>query len=219
VLFRSRPRGLAEDEYLLYRRLTGRLERLVQALRAGHQVPRGRVVELIGQLVGGVEGVDRGIDAADGRDGVEGNRVLGQIGAIDGEHVAFAEAPPREAGGRLPDRVGQLAIGERAAARAVDQGWLVAQFQGALQDQRGHGDIRDSHLGERTAEDHGLPPQISLSARAGRWRSTRRADARNDTPAAPPAPRQGASLPSTRAVLPRPECRGYRREPFRLAAP
>jgi hypothetical protein len=89
---------LAEHEHLAHPARLGRLPRLVQERRHRHQMARARVLELGGQLRRGVGRVDGG-DPAQQRDGVEGDRVLRQIRAVDGEHVALAEAATVQAGG------------------------------------------------------------------------------------------------------------------------
>src|SRR3972149_380977 len=62
----------------------GRLPRLVQEGPDRPQEARPRVLELLDQLVGGVERVDGRVDAAEGRDRVERHRVLREVRAVDG---------------------------------------------------------------------------------------------------------------------------------------
>ena len=90
---RRRAVGLAEDEDLLDARPSRRpSERLVQQRPARSQEPRAAV----GQLAAPARrrcssGLTVVVMPPRLRDGVEGDRVLGQVRAIDGEHVALAK--------------------------------------------------------------------------------------------------------------------------------
>jgi hypothetical protein len=129
--------GLPEDHHLPDpgpgRRLPGR----GQEGRDRHQQAGARAGQLAGQLVGREQGVGHGDGAAGRHRPVEGERVLGQVGAGDGEHVAGPEAARGQAGGDPLDPVGQPTVGQRPAAGAVDQGRLVAQVAGVLEQEVG----------------------------------------------------------------------------------
>src|SRR3990167_7350310 len=81
--------------------------RLVQEGPDRHQEALPRVLELLDQLVGGVERVDGRVDAAEGRDRVEGHRVLREVRAVDREDVALLEPAAGQARGRAADAVGE----------------------------------------------------------------------------------------------------------------
>ena len=106
------------------------------------------------ELVGRVERIDGRIDAAHGGDGEEDDGVFGQVGAVDGEHVALAEAARREPRGHLPHRIGQLRVGDRPPRRPIDEGRLVAARHGLLQDEQRQRNARDLDVGKRTAVAH-----------------------------------------------------------------
>ncbi len=157
---RPRPRRVADHEDLLHLALGRRLPRLVQEGRHRDQEARPRVVELVGQLVGGVERVHRRVHPARHRDPKEHHRVFREVGAIDGHDLALAEAAPGQAGRGAPRAFRDLPVGERAPGRPVDEGGLVAQAAGVAQHEVGDGDVGDGDGGARG--DHG---GSSLAAR------------------------------------------------------
>jgi hypothetical protein len=150
---RGRALGLAEHEHLLDAAAAGRLQGLVQERWDGQQEPRSGVAELAGQLVGGVEGADGGVDAAGGRDAVEGQGVLGQVGAVDGEHLALLEAPGGQAGRHPADPAGELAVGQGPTAGSVDQRRLVGPAHGVGEHVLVQGDVGDGDVGMGTEHD------------------------------------------------------------------
>ena len=178
VLFQERgegsgARGLPEDEHLLDARAAGGLSRLVEERGDGQEEAGATVRELVLQLLDGVRRVDRGDDPAHQRNRVEGDRVLGAVGAVDRENVAFLET----AGGE-PERTAlhgtrPVAVGQDAAGRPVDEGGFFGPLRRGLQEQGSERNFRDRHVGERAAEDHG---QERYPSAGGRSRTHRRVD-------------------------------------------
>ena len=129
--------GLAEDEDLLDGEALDGLGRPVHEGGHGQQKAGTGILELIGQLPRRVEGIERGVDRAQGGDGVEGDRILGKVRAENGEDVALLDAVPSQSCGDATDAVGELTVGELAAADAVDQGRLAPERVGPLQHELG----------------------------------------------------------------------------------
>ena len=82
--------------------------------------------------------------AAGGRDAVEGEGVLGDVRAVDGEHVALGEAAGGQAGRHPAHAPGQLAVGQGPAAGPVDQRRLVGPLHGV-----GEHELVQRHVGHR----------------------------------------------------------------------
>jgi hypothetical protein len=118
---RGGARGLAEHEHLQDPRAAGRLDGLVGKGRDGEQVAGAGVVQLGDQLLHGVQRVDGGVGPPGQQHPVEGDRVLGQVGAVGREHLALLEAARGQAAGHQPGAADQLAVGDGAAAGTVDQ--------------------------------------------------------------------------------------------------
>jgi hypothetical protein len=159
--------GGAEDVDLLHTGLGGRLTRLVEERRHRHEQPRARILQLLGQLVGGVERIGGGGDAAERRDAEEHQAVLGQVRAVEREHVALAEAARSEARGHALHALGQLPVREGAAAGAVDQRRLVAEPDGVAQDVVGDGLLGNGDAATRG--DHGHPREAARAMARERW--------------------------------------------------
>ena len=125
----------------------------------GDQEARARVLELHGQLVGGVRRVDGGVDPADRRDRVEGHHVLGAVRAVDRHHVALADAAARQAGRRAPDGLLELPVRQDAAAGPVDDRRLVAEPPRVPQHVLRDGDVGHRDVGAAAPDDrpaHGV---------------------------------------------------------------
>ena len=117
---------LAEHEHLAHARLPGRLLRLLGTGWYRHKVARAGVLELGAQLRHGVERADRGVDASQQRDRVKRDRVFGNVRAVDRKDVALAESARGQSCRDPPHALRPTAIGERAAARSVDERGFVA---------------------------------------------------------------------------------------------
>ena len=157
VAERLRPLGLPEHVELVGD--PGPLGRLPSRLverRHGDQDLRARVLELVGELVRGVERVGRGRLAPRRGGAVKGDRVLGDVGHVDGEHVAVAEAALGEPRRERADPARELGVGDRAAAGTVDQRGLVAPLRGLLEHERGHVRLGYVDLAVAAAVDHTL---------------------------------------------------------------
>jgi len=131
-----------------------RLLRLVERRGYRDQESRSAVAELVGELGDGVERIDGRVDSPQRRDGVEDDRILRKVRAVDGEDIALPKAATGEAGGDTTDRVGELAICQRPAADAVDHGWLVPQPLGMPQHVLGDRGFGNGDVRPRAADDH-----------------------------------------------------------------
>ncbi len=169
-----RHRRVAAGQQVVERRLThhedvlrpGLAHALLEPGRRDREAGVG-VLELEADLVGGVGRVDRRHDPAERRDGVEGDGVFRPVRRAQGEHVAAAEAAVREAGGERPDGAREVAVGERAPRRAVDQGRAVAALGRVLEDEGRQGHVGHGDVAERALEDHAFNvPRRSRGARA-----------------------------------------------------
>ena len=115
----------------------GRLARDVQERWHRQQDLRLGIAQLVLELACRVERVHGRRPSAGAGDPVEGDRVLGQVGHVDGERVPGAEASRREAGRQRARRLVELGEGDRPPGRPVDQRRLVAQLARALEHERG----------------------------------------------------------------------------------
>ncbi len=106
------------------------------------------------QLVRGVEGVHGHAHPAGRGGAVEGDRVLGQVGHVDPEHVALAEPARGEAGGERPNSQRELRVGDGPPRWPVDQRRLVPVLAGSLEDERGHVRVRDLDVVVGAPVDH-----------------------------------------------------------------
>ena len=148
-------RSIAEHEDVLDAAgLRRRFLRLVEEGRHRHEEPGPRVHELLGQLVGRVERIGGGDDAAQRGRSQHGEAVFRQVGAVDREDVALLEAPLRQARRHASNTVSELAVRERAAGRPIDQGRLVAEPGGVAQDVVGDRHLRNGQLGTLALDDH-----------------------------------------------------------------
>ena len=157
--------GLAEDEDLPHRRAARGLARLLEERRDRHQVLGAGVAELEGELLGRVQRVRRGDHAADHDGAVKGQRVLGQVRAVDGEDVALGEAAARQAG-RHPARPARhLGDGQGAPARAVDEHRPIGVLAGVPEDEGRVGQLGDRHVRDRAPKDHAGLVAVCVIAR------------------------------------------------------
>ena len=146
--------GLADHEDLLDVRALGGGAGHVEERRHGHQQPGVGVEELVVDLALGVGGVDRGHHAAGVGDAVEDHGVLRQVRREDRQRLARGEPAGHEPAGEGADGVLEGAVGQRAAARAVDERGLVAELVGAGEDVVDERHIGDLDVGQRAAVDH-----------------------------------------------------------------
>ena len=130
---RRRAVGVAVHEDLLHARRLRRRGRLLKLVGHRHQQPRAAVAQLACQLVGGQQRVGGRVDATDRRHGVKRDRVFGQVRGVVSKHVALAKAALGEPRRDRAHRLGQLRVGDRPAARPVDQRRLIAQLARASQ--------------------------------------------------------------------------------------
>ena len=177
------PSADAEDEDLLDAAvLRRRLPRLVEERRHGDEEARARVPELLGQLVGGVERIDGGVDRRRAtRRAWKTTTYSGQVGAVDRDHVALAEAA--RAPGRSPTRriaSSSCRYVSDAAGRPIDDGRLVAEPAGVPQHVLGDGDVGHRDVGAAAPDDH-----------RGARRGPRASGGHRRQPIAGPAARQG----------------------------
>src|SRR5207249_2609485 len=107
-----RARRLSEDEDLVDRETTHGLGRPVHERGHGQEIACMAIPELVTQLARGVEGIEGCDDAAERRDGVEGDRVLGQVRTEDGEDVTLLEPSASQRAGDPVHAVGQGAVGQ-----------------------------------------------------------------------------------------------------------
>ena len=147
-----RARRLSEDEDLVDRETTHGLGRPVHERGHGQEIACMAIPELVTQLARGVEGIEGCDDAAERRDGVEGDRVLGQVRTEDGEDVTLLEPSASQRAGDPVHAVGQGAVGQLPAADAIDESRPVTNGRRPLQRKPRQRNIRD--LERRTLVDH-----------------------------------------------------------------
>ena len=85
---------------------------------------------------------------------MEGEGELGGVGHEHAEHVAGSEAARGQARGDARDAGGERGVAQRAAARRVDQGGLVAQRCRPAEHELMQRDVRQRDVGIRALEDH-----------------------------------------------------------------
>jgi hypothetical protein len=107
----------------------------------------------VGELRDGAEGAGGGDRSAACPGGERDHGVLGQVGRVDGQHVAGAEAARREAACRPLDERGELAVGEGAAARRVDERRLAGEAIGMAQHVLGEPHVGQLGVGPGAASD------------------------------------------------------------------
>ena len=146
--------GFAEDEDLLDSGFPRRLLRLGHARRHREEKLRAGIFQLRSQLSRRIERAHRGVHAADERDGMEHDRVLGQVRAVDGDDIPFPQAARGEAGGCSSHAVGPLAVGERSTAGAVDERRLVRTLDRAFEEERGERHLWQDKRRLRRAKNH-----------------------------------------------------------------
>ena len=145
---------VAEDVELLHAGAGGGGARAIEDVGRAHQCPCAGVLELEGELVDRVDRVDRRAHRAERRDRVEGDRVLRRVGSAERHDVRAADAALGEGAGNPAHGAGSLGVGERAAARAVDQRGLGAVGGGVLEHEVRQRRLGDLDVGVRAREDH-----------------------------------------------------------------
>ncbi len=154
----SRTFRLAEDEDLAHAGPIGGFSRLLETPRHRDEKPGAGVLELVPELVRRVDRIHGRAGPARQRHRVECDRVFGNVGTEDPEHVALAKASRRESPCAPAHALGPLAVGERAPRGPVDEGGLVGPPRGALQQETRQVRLGDLDVGSRTAVDHRCPP-------------------------------------------------------------
>jgi hypothetical protein len=118
---RRGPLALAEHEQVLASRLGGRRARLLEEGRHGEERAGVRVGELVCQLVRLVERIGGRDHAPERHRGVHRHGVLRDVRRVDRKHVPLREPACREPGGGPANHRRELLVGNRPAARRVDQ--------------------------------------------------------------------------------------------------
>ncbi len=127
----------------------------VQERRDGDQQLRPGVLQLEGDLVGGVEGVDRAHHAAGRGDAVEDHREPDGVRGEDRDDVALAQPAGVQRGGEAVDVGDQLGVRDRLPGQPVDQRRGVPQLARARQDVGRDGGVGDLDVGEAAGVRHG----------------------------------------------------------------
>ena len=147
--------GAAEDEdFLDAGRFRGG-QSPVEKIGNGQQEARAGILELVDQVIGRIERVDRGVDAAQPGRAEKCDPVLRHIGHEDGEHIALAETAFGEPGREPAHHYGQLGIGDLAPARPVHERLLVAQRVAMLQQHVGQAAVGNVQVRKFASENHG----------------------------------------------------------------
>ena len=147
--------GITDDVHLLDRRVHDRGRGRFEEHRDRHQTRRARVDELVVNFPRCVRRVDRGDNTTGQRDGVKGDAVLGTVRRHHGDHFALRQ-PTLEPAARLTAHgVFELAVGHRPARDPIDEGGLVGQPAGPLQDVRRQRQRRKTDRRQRTRKRHG----------------------------------------------------------------
>ena len=139
------------------------LPRRLQERADGEQHLRARVLELMGELVGCVEGVRGRVRGAGADHAVEDQRVLREVRHVDRDDVALADAAGCERRRERPGAGVELRVGDRPAAWTVDQGGLVAELGRPLERERAEVLVGD--LGCRGCGQGLSPPRIGAARR------------------------------------------------------
>ena len=146
----------------MYPGVASRVAGLVQTCRDRYERARASVRELLAQLGRRVGRIDCGDNPPKQRDGVERDRVLWQVGAVNREDVPLAKALRSQSRCRPIDGLDQSGVCERPARRSVDERRLVASCRRAFQDERRQRHLWNDDIRLRRAENHrdilsGLP--------------------------------------------------------------
>src|SRR5262249_37153285 len=137
----------------------GRVPALVlEERRRGHEPAGAGVLELVGHVLPGREGIEGGDDGAERGGRVVGDDELGAVGGTEGEHVALGHAGAGQPRGGALDDLGQLAVAEGAAGGAVDDRRPVAPGPGLAEYELGDGDRGQLDAGVGAADDYGSFP-------------------------------------------------------------
>ena len=151
---RAGPLGFADDEDLLDGGALGGRSGDVEERRDRDEQPGVRVDELVVDLALDVRRVDRRDDPAGVRDAVEDDGVLRDVRGEQGQRLAGLEAARHQAAGQRAHALEEAAVRQRASARAVDEGRLVAELLGSREHVVGQGEVGDLDLGQRAGVDH-----------------------------------------------------------------
>ena len=145
---------LAEHEHLTHSGVASRVAGLVETRRDRHERPRASVCELQAELGRRVGRIDCGDNPTEQRDGVERDRVLRQVGAVNREDVPLAKASRSQPGCGPIDGLDQSGVRQRPACRSVDERRLVASCGRAFQEERRQRHLRNDDIRLRRAENH-----------------------------------------------------------------
>src|SRR5205809_3150221 len=146
------------------------------------QIFRAGVAELDAELLGRIQRIGRRHDAADHERAVERQRILGQVRAADGHHVALGEATARETGRHPPRAASDLSLRERSPAGAVDEDGPIGAIARVPENEARVRHVGDRNVRVRAAKDHGRAYPIRhdtrTRSRAGQAEDTRGAGVR-----------------------------------------
>ena len=124
--------------------------------RAGRdQQTSACVTKLKGHLLGGIGGVDGGEHGADSRDGMEHHGVLRQVGRVDANYLALADAVMREARGQAANALGQLAVGDGVPGGGIHQRGTIPIRADVSKHEVGERHVGNRDGRERAAKGHG----------------------------------------------------------------
>ncbi len=152
---------LGDGEALLAQRGAG----AVEERRDRDEDLRAGVAQLEGELVGGVERVDRRDGDAGGQTAVEDHRVVRAVGREHGDDVALAQPALTERRGEAVDAVRELGEGHLLPARPVDHGDRVGVLREVGEQELGQPDVGDVEVVERAAHDHGRHSSMGRTPR------------------------------------------------------
>ena len=130
---------------------------LLFELRDGDQHLRARVRELLGDVLGGEQRVDRRRGGARAQDAVEDKSKRRGVGRVQGHHVADADTAGRQGSGEPVDAGDQFAVGDAFGGTGIDRGNPIEVFLADRPEQRVvDRRIRDLDRGIRALETHDL---------------------------------------------------------------
>ena len=144
-------RRLAEHDHVVDTGLHGRLAGDRGQRADGDQDPGARAPQLACELSGGEERARRRHRTAGAQAAVQDHRELGEVREVQPEHVAAAEPAGGEADGHTLDAAGELAVGDRPPARAVDHRRVTGEAAGVAQHERAEVEVGDLGLRPRAA--------------------------------------------------------------------
>ena len=156
--------GAVEHEHVLGRdtdQLGGGLG-LRQQRRDGEEELGLGIGELLGDVLGGVERVDRGRDATGTKDAVEDGTEGRDVGRMQPDHVADGESARCESACNAVDLCDQRSVCGDCARTALDECRLVEVCGVGVSEQEVvDAEVGDFNVGERTLEAHCAPRKVA----------------------------------------------------------